>query len=55
MNKKTKIKTKIIKMETIYENSIYIEPSKKKYNEYNQISLMNKLMEFYVSILKLIF
>ncbi len=50
-----KIKRKIIKMETIYENSIFIEQPKNKYNEYNQISLTNKLMEIYVAFLKLFF
>ena len=34
----------------IIEDSISIE-----YNEYNQISLTNKLMEIYVAFLKLIF
>jgi hypothetical protein len=50
-----KTKRKIIKMETIYENSIFIEQPKNKYNEYNQISLTNKLMEIYVEFLKLFF
>lgn len=44
---------KIIKMDTIYEDYIYVEQNKRKYNEYNQINILDKLFELYVMFLKL--
>ncbi len=44
---------KLIKMDTIYEDYIYIEKTQRKYNEYNQINILDKLLELYVMFLKL--
>jgi hypothetical protein len=45
---------KMTKMERIDEDSVFIEVSnnKPKYNEYNQINIMDKLHEFYVIFIK---
>jgi len=40
----------MIKMQTINENSIFVELPKKKYNSYNQISLMDKFVELFFII-----
>jgi hypothetical protein len=52
---KNKIKKKFMKLETINENSIFIEKQKPKINEYNQINIMDKILELYVMLLKFIF
>jgi len=52
---KKKFNRKNIKMQTIYENCIFIEQPNKKYNQYNQISLIDIFMDFYISLLKFIF
>jgi hypothetical protein len=52
---KNKIKKKFMKMDTIYEHKVYIEVPKKKINEYNQINIMDKILELYVLLLKFIF
>lgn len=44
-------KRKMVMMERIDENSLFIE-NKQKYNEYNQINIMDKLHEIYVIIIK---
>jgi len=45
---------KMTKMERIDEDSVFIEVTnnKSKYNEYNQINIMDKLHEFYVTLIK---
>lgn len=45
---------KMTKMERIDENSIFIEitNNKPKYNQYNQINIMDKLHELYVTLIK---
>ncbi len=51
-----KNKKKLIKMERIDENSVFIEIDQKpKYNEYNQINIIDKLQEIYVIIIKFLF
>lgn len=48
-------KKKFIKMERIDENSIFIDINNKpKYNEYNQINILEKLQEIYVIIIKFV-
>jgi hypothetical protein len=37
----------MIKMETINENSIFVELPKKKYNSYNQINLIELFFIFF--------
>lgn len=53
-NKTLKSNKKLDKLDIIYENTIYIEKTKAKYNEYNQINIFDKLYELYISILKFI-
>lgn len=45
---------KMTKMERIDEDSVFIEVNnnKPKYNEYNQINIMDKLHEFYIIFIK---
>ncbi len=51
-----KHKRKIRLLEKIDENEIFIEiNNKKKYNEYNQISIMEKIKELYIEIVKCLF
>jgi len=51
-----KNKKKLIKMERIDENSVFIEIDQKpKYNEYNQVNIIDKLQEIYVIIIKFLF
>lgn len=51
-----KNKKKLIKMERIDENSVFIENDQKpKYNEYNQVNIIDKLQEIYVIIIKFLF
>jgi hypothetical protein len=55
-NKKT-IKKSINKLDKIDENNIYIETvidNKHKYNSFNQINIIDKLYEYYVSFIKFI-
>jgi|694.fasta_scaffold51350_4 hypothetical protein len=52
---KNKIKKKFMKLETIYEHKVYVEVPKIKINEYNQINIMDKILELYVMLLKFIF
>ena len=50
-----KHKRKLIKMERIDENSVFIEMTNSpKYNSYNQINIMDKIQELYVMLLKFI-
>jgi hypothetical protein len=51
-----KNKKKLIKMERIDENSVFIEINQKtKYNEYNQVNIIDKLQEIYVIVIKFLF
>jgi len=49
-----KNKRKICLLEKIDENEIFIEINSKKYNNYNQISIIEKIMEVYMNIVKCI-
>jgi len=50
-----KHKRRLIKMERIDENSVFIEMTNSpKYNSYNQINIMDKIQELYVMLLKFI-
>jgi len=44
-------KRKMVMMDRIDENSIFIE-NRPKYNEYNQINIIDKLHEIYVIVIK---
>lgn len=55
-NKKI-IKKSINKLDKIDENNIFIETvidNKQKYNSFNQINIIDKLYEYYVSFIKFI-
>lgn len=48
-------KKRLIKMERIDENSVFIDIKKKpKYNEYNQVNIIDKLQELYQIILSFV-
>ncbi len=50
-NVQFKLKKKLKKLHIIDENKVFIE-KQYKYNNYNQINIIDKLYEFYVSIIK---
>lgn len=52
---KKKNKRKLHKLDRIEEDKIYIEISKEEYNDYNQISIMKKIYELYLKIVKILF
>jgi len=48
-------KKRLIKMERIDENSVFIDIKKKpKYNKYNQVNIIDKLQELYEIILSFV-
>jgi hypothetical protein len=49
-----KNKRKICLLEKIDENEIFIEINSEKYNNYNQISIIEKIMKVYMNIVKCI-
>lgn len=53
-NVQFKLKKKLKKLDIIDENKAYIE-NQPKYNEYNQVNIIDKLYEIYVSIIKFVF
>jgi len=52
-----KKKRRVCKLDKIDEENIYIEKnhSNYHYNEYNQISIMNKIYEIYLEVIKVLF
>ena len=50
-----KNKRKIRLLEKIDENEIFVEINYKKYNDYNQINIIEKIKEIYINIVRCIF
>jgi hypothetical protein len=50
-----KNKRKIRLLEKIDENEIFVEINYKKYNNYNQINIIEKIKEIYINIVRCIF
>jgi len=49
-----KKKRRVFKLDKIDEEKIYIENIHPKYNEYNQISIMDKMYDMYLKVIKIL-
>jgi hypothetical protein len=49
-----KKKRRVCKLDKIDEENIYIEKIHYKYNEYNQISIMDKMYDMYLKVIKIL-